>query len=445
VKNLHENPLQRFQQARATALHGGIPVNHSQPAALSPHPGQGPDDETGIIERVALYAFLLNLGLAAMKGTLAFFSNSLAVTAGAIDSGADAVASVIVYGGLKLSTRKSASFPLGLYKIENLISLIVAFLIFLTGFEIAREVLRHAAAAPEISSPVVVLLGVGVAATYLFGRYAGAVGRRTASPTLIAESRHRQVDVLSSVVVLVSVLPGYLGWQFSLFGLTIDQIAAGVVLIFIARAGWELLVDGMRVLLDASIDFETLDQIRKILESQSMVVKVQSLTGRNAGRVRFLQASVVMRTDDLQKAHQTSESLERDIRARVPRIERVMIHYEPQPRTHTTIAIPLADPSGIISDHFGEAPYFLLATIRLADQQVEKKKAIPNPHREVEPAKGIRVAEWLVEQKVDHVFMREDLSHKGPGYVFGNAGVKAVITEAHYVEEVMAEFTAANP
>jgi cation diffusion facilitator family transporter len=420
-------------------------VNHGQTATVLAHPGKGADEEAGIIQRVALYAFLLNLGLAVMKGALAFFSNSLAVTAGAIDSGTDAVASAVLYIGLKLSTRKSASFPLGLYKIENLISVIVALFILFTGYEIAREVLHQAVVAPEISSTLVVLLAAGVAATYLFGRYAGTVGRRTASPTLIAEGRHRQVDVLSSIVVLASVLPGYFGREFSLFGFSIDQIAAGVVLIFIGHAGWELLSDGMRVLLDASVDFATLDQVRRILEDHPVVVKVQSLIGRNAGRFRFLQASLIVRTDDFQKAHEISESLERDIRANVPRVERIMIHYEPRPRTHARIAIPLADPSGIISDHFGEAPYFLLATIRLADHEAEKQEVIPNPHRAVETAKGIRVAEWLVEQNVDQVFMREDLSRKGPGYVFGNAGVKTVITGACDVEEVMASLMSATP
>jgi predicted Fe-Mo cluster-binding NifX family protein len=245
------------------------------------------------------------------------------------------------------------------------------------------------------------------------------------------------VDVLSSAVVLVSVLTGYLKWGFSLFGVSLDQMAAGVVLIFIARAGWGLLSDGMRVLLDASIDFETLDQVRRILMDHPMVIKVQSLIGRNAGRFRFLQTSVIVRTSDLQRAHELSEDLELQIREKVPHVERVMVHYEPQPRTHSRIAIPIADPSGIISDHFGGSPYFAIVTVRLSDFRIEKQEVMENPHKDVETAKGIRVAEWLVQHKVDRVFMREDVSHKGPGYVFGNAGVKANTTAAHDAKEVM--------
>ena len=84
-------------------------------------------------------------------------------------------------------------------------------------------------------------------ATLLFGQYAISIGRRTESPTLIAEGRHRQVDVLSSIVVLVSVILSYFDLHLNILGVTIDQIGAALILIFIACAGWELLSDGIRV------------------------------------------------------------------------------------------------------------------------------------------------------------------------------------------------------
>ena len=395
------------------------------------------DRETKLIGKVALYAFLLNLGLAVMKGVLAVFSNSLAVTAGAIDSATDSAASLALYGGLKLSTRKTPSFPLGLYKIENVLSVFVALSIFFGGFEIARELFSHNASPPRISLGVVILLIGSVATTYLFGQYAIRIGRQTESPTLIAEGRHRQVDVLSSIVVLISVLPDYFGWHFSLYGVSIDQVAAGTVLFFIARTGWELLSDGMRVLLDASLDFETLDQARSILKNHPMVVSVQSLSGRNAGRFRFLQASVILRTGDLEKAHQISEDLEHSIREKIPHVEHVTISYEPRPHSHIRFAVPLSDTAGIISGHFGESPFFAILTLRLADHSLEHQEIIENPYKDIATAKGIRVAEWLVEQKVDQIFMTENLSHKGPDYVFRNAGVHAQRTEAESLAEIL--------
>jgi cation diffusion facilitator family transporter len=414
-------------------------MDHAQPNEVNTHLGRSTDQETRLIRKVALYAFLLNLGLAIMKSLLALFSNSLAVTASAIDSGTDAVASLVLYAGLRLSSRRTPSFPLGLYKIENFISVMVALSIFFAGYEITLEALRAARSAPMISVSVVILLSAGVLAIYSFGAYANRVGRRTESPTLIAEGTHRMVDVLSSVVVVVSAVMGYFGWEFSLFGISVDQIAAGVVVVFIAWAGWELLVDGMRVLLDASVDFETLNQVRKILEGHPMVVKVNSLVGRSAGRFRFLQTNVTLRTGDLEKAHRISESLENDIRDKISHVERVVIHYEPRPRTHTRIAIPLADREGAVSSHFGSSPFFAFVVVRLEDGKEEKREVIENPHHEVDLAKGIRVAEWLVEQNIDQVVMKEDLSRKGPGYVLANAGIRSSITQADKLEQVVEE------
>jgi len=111
-----------------------------------------------------------------------------------------------------------------------------------------------------------------------------------------------------------------------------------------------------------------LDQVRSVLNEHPLVAKVRSLVGRNAGRFRFLQTNIVVRTVDLQKAHRISQDLEREIRRKVPHLERVIIHYEPQPRTHLRIAAPLADSNGKMSDHFGSSPYFALVTVRLSDR-----------------------------------------------------------------------------
>jgi cation diffusion facilitator family transporter len=395
------------------------------------------EHETRLIKKVAFFAFLINLGLALMKGILAIISGSLAVSAGAIDSATDSIASLVLYGGVRLSSKKSPHFPLGLYKIENVISVVVAFFIFFAGYEIARQILTAAQRPPEVSMTVIVLLFVGTVATFLFGQYALRTGKRTGSPTLFAEARHRQVDVISSLVVLASAGMSYFRVQISVLGISIDQIAAGLVLIFIARAGWGLLADGMRVLLDASVDFETLDRVQKIIQDEPMVSEIKSLVGRSAGRFTFLQIDVVLRTDDLNKAHQVTEDIERNVHQEVPHVARVIIHYEPKKPDHIHIAVPLSDPGGSVSDHLGQSPYFALITIRLSDKQIVKQEVRENPHRFVKTAKGIQVAEWLVTQKIDEVVINEDLSHKGPGYVFSNAGVSIRIVSKRHLHDVI--------
>jgi predicted Fe-Mo cluster-binding NifX family protein len=248
----------------------------------------------------------------------------------------------------------------------------------------------------------------------------------------MADAQEYRVHVFSSGVVFLALLG-------QMVGVPLDRYAAMIIVVLIVKTGWDLLSDGMRVLLDASLDPETLDQVRAIIEAEPAVIEIRSLVGRNAGRYRFIEADVVLRVEDLEKAHAVSERIAAAIRAKVPHVERVQLHYEPRPRTHLRYTLPLADTDGLLSEHFGEAPYFGMVTVRLADGQVERKEVLANPYQDVEKAKGIQVGEWLVGLKTDVVLLREDVHGKGPAYVFRDAGVETRLTQATTQSEAIAE------
>jgi predicted Fe-Mo cluster-binding NifX family protein len=153
-----------------------------------------------------------------------------------------------------------------------------------------------------------------------------------------------------------------------------------------------------------------------------------------------VEAEVTLRVRELEKAEATTQHIEAQIREAVPYVDRVLIHAEPMERTHLRYAVPLNDPGGAFSEHFGEALYFGLVTLRLADGAIEQQQVVANPHTELEKAKGIRVAEWLVAQKVDVVLLKQSLHGKGPTYVFGDAGVEMQETTATTLEEALAGF-----
>jgi len=219
--------------------------------------------------------------------------------------------------------------------------------------------------------------------------------------------------------------------------LPLDRAAALVIVLAISKTGWELLSDGMRVLLDASLDAESLAQIQHTVESEPAVIEVKWITARNAGRFRFVEAAVTLRVNALDKADTITRRMVAQIRKDVPHVDRVLIHAEPASRTHWCYAIPLADASGMISEHFGEAPFHALVQVRASDGTVEIQQIMANPFSEETKAKGIRVAEWLVGQKVDVVVLKEDLGRKGPVYVFADAGVEVRTVDAKDMHEAI--------
>lgn len=62
---------------------------------------------------------------------------------------------------------------------------------------------------------------------------------------------------------------------------------------------------------------------------------------------------------------------------------------------------------------------------------------VVNPHCTEARAKGIRVAEWLVAQKIDVVLSPEDVSKKGPAYVLREAGVQLRSTDKSTISEAI--------
>jgi cation diffusion facilitator family transporter len=384
------------------------------------------------VERAGWLSIGVNVFLAALNLIIAAASGSLAVAAEGVHNLVDLVAAIAVLAGLKLSRRKSKDFPYGLYKVENLVAVIIALLIFFTSYEIACEAVlsptSEATVNPWMLGGVVLAMIVPLA----FSAYEMRVGRAANSPSLIADAQEYRVHVFSSGVALLALIG-------QMVNVPLDRAAALVIVVLVAKTGWELLADGMRVLLDASLDADTLGQVRAILDGDSQVVHVTALTGRNAGRYRFIEAEISLRTHDLDKAYAASSRLEGAIRTQVPHVDRVLIHYEPTARTHVRYAAPLTNATGTLSEHFGEAPYFALTTVRTTDGVLERQEVQANPFAGIPKAKGIRVAEWLVAQKTDVVLIKQSLKGKGPEYVFSDAGTEMRVTSGATLEATLAE------
>ena len=386
-------------------------------------------DDDRRVQRVAFYAILVNVALAALRGYLAHLSGSLAVVAVTVDAAIDVAAALLLWGGLKLSARKTKNFPYGLYKVENVIQVVVALLIFVVAAEILRQAFTSTSSSVTVSALVIGGMAISTVAILALSVYMAREGKKSGSPALMAEARHRWIDVVASAVVFLALVSAYLGFP-------VDRLAAGLVAAFIIYSGWGLLRDGMRVLLDASLDQETLAQVRRTVESDPAVCEVRSLVGRSSGRYRFLELIIAVRTENLEKAHAISTRVEKRVRAEVARVDRVIIHCEPLIRTHLRVAVPLVDLGGTVSSHFGEAPFFARLVVRLDTGELEEQQIRANPQGRAEKSRGILVAEWLVKDKIDLVIQREQLG-KGPEYAFQDAGVEVEVWDVTKLPDVI--------
>ncbi|MEI6451175.1 MAG: cation transporter dimerization domain-containing protein, partial [Actinomycetes bacterium] len=87
----------------------------------------------------------------------------------------------------------------------------------------------------------------------------------------------------------------------------------------------QVLRDGLRVLLDASLEEDVLKQVRTCAESQPGVKRVAAVLGRNSGSYRFVTLRVVPDGVDLAGAERSAAGVATAVRKRVKRIDRVSV------------------------------------------------------------------------------------------------------------------------
>ena len=373
-------------------------------------------------EKTALQAILITLFIFGIKVIAAIITGSIALKAEAFHTFSDSIASMTVFAGLKMAKRKTKTFPYGLYKIENLMSVVISLLILYSGYEIAMEAIGATQMDLKNFGVGIILLVVVIIITFLFSRYEMKIGKEINSPILLADAKHSRTDVLSNMVVMIAIIFGSIGYK-------LDKIAALIVVVFIAKTGFEILKDGVKVLLDASVDYETLSKTEKIILNTPQVVEIKSLTGRNSGRFKFIEANIIIKTHNLDKAHIIADKIEENIRKEVRNIDQVLIHYEPMRKEEIVYAIPLMEDNESISPHFGEAPWFMFIIFKNGEKTANRVKVIQNPCIKEEKGKGILAAEFLLQNSIDVVIVKKDFSGKGPAYVFSDANVEVILTE----------------
>ncbi len=379
--------------------------------------------------KIASYSIAINTFLFVFKLAMALTSGSISLLADAIHSSTDIISSIALFIGIKISGRKSKRFPYGLYKVENLVSLGIAFLIFLTGYEIIREVFfEHRGFILTRPGLAMATAGVAMGVTWFFSAYELKAGKRINSPALMADGKHIRTDAIVSLIVLL----GLVGKQLHF---PAEKVATLIVIGFILKAGWDILIESIRVLLDASIEPKTLNEIRQIILSHPSVTEIREIIGRNSGSFTFIEGDLVVKASDFHHAHHIIEEITAEIKEKIPHIDRIVLHYEPARKSSFLIAAMLSDATQWrISQHFGEAPYIGWIEIDSKENRILRMEVTTNPFTEIEKGKGIKVAEHLASQGVDLVLIREAFHGKGPEYVFTSRDIKVIQTQAEIID-----------
>lgn len=251
--------------------------------------------------------------LTIIKLVVGIASGSVAVLASAIDSVLDMFVSVFNYFAINNSEKPAdKNFNYGRGKIEALASVIEGTIITVSGLFLLYQAIKKA-----INGEVSAYLGISLTVmiisliiTIALVLYLNKIAKQTNSMVIKADALHYKTDVYTNIAVLVSlVLVNFTGIEL------IDVIIGGGISIFIIYSAYELIQEGVLVLLDRAVEEEIVSEIIQIIKEEKQINTYHLLKTRDAGSKTFVEVHLVFDCIiTLMDAHKVTDRIEEKIK-----------------------------------------------------------------------------------------------------------------------------------
>lgn len=267
--------------------------------------------------------------LIVIKLFIGLLSGSVAVLASAIDSVLDLIVSAFNYFAItKAEQPANKTFNYGKGKIEALAAVIEGTVITVSGlfifYSAIKKAIFHEPLEHLSESILVMLISLGLTvALVIFLNY---VAKKTHSMVVKSDALHYKTDVLSNGAILISlVLIQVTGFEL------IDSIMGVIISIYIIHSAYEIIRDGIYILLDASLDEEIVESIKNIILEEKELSDFHYLKTRKSANTNFVDVHLVFSPGiSLMRAHHAGDRIEEKIKELIPEGEWVInAHLDP--------------------------------------------------------------------------------------------------------------------
>lgn len=286
------------------------------------------------IYKVTLAGGAVNVALLVFKFVAGILGHSAAMVADAVHSLSDFVTDIIVLVFVYISGKpqdKSHDYGHGKYEtlaltIIGIALMVVAVGIFYNGaLRIVDWCQGQQLEAPGMLALWAALLSIVL--KELTYRYTIRYARKLESSSLEANAWHHRSDALSSIGTALGIGGAVLlGQRWTV----LDPIASVVVGAFIVKVAVDLILQGMRDLLEHSLPDDIEDEIMQIAQSEPDVIQPHDLRTRRIGNRYAIELHILMDGNiTLAKAHDHADSIENQLKKRFGQNTHVAIHMEP--------------------------------------------------------------------------------------------------------------------
>jgi len=274
-----------------------------------------------------------------VKLVLGVASGSVAVLASAIDSFLDMLVSMLNFFAIKKSEETPDSeYHYGKGKIQAIAAVIEGTIITISGLYIIYEAIKKLTRGSETTllTPSIIAMSFSIIITYALVKYLLKIAKETDNIVIKADALHYKTDLWSNAAVLIALGAVYFtGYD------QIDAIFGLGIGLFIIYSAYEIIQEGIEILLDRALDADIVEMIDEIISNHPEVTSHHWLRTRTDGTTNFVEFHMVLRPNMLLlEAHRIADEVEDKIHLLDQNKKWIITpHFDPYDDEHMNIAM----------------------------------------------------------------------------------------------------------
>lgn len=279
----------------------------------------------GIVSGIV--GILCNIILSVSKFFIGVISNSVSIMADGINNLSDASSNIVTILGTKLANKPvDAEHPFGHGRMEYISALVVAFLIFLMGFELGKSSIEKIINPQEVTFSIVslVVLILSIVIKLWLAGFNDKIFKKTNNVNAKAVKQDSLNDCLATFAAIIALLIS----SFTDF-IYADGIIGLIVAFVVVLAGIDIIKDIVGNLLGKAPDPELVKSIEDLITKEKWIYGVHDLIIHDYGPGRII-ASVhaeVPCDADILEVHEVIDRVEKEINSKLNIV--ICIHMDP--------------------------------------------------------------------------------------------------------------------
>ena len=278
--------------------------------------------------KVSIITLLVNVFLSILKIISGILGKSSAMISDGVHSLSDIISTIIVIIGIKLSNKNEDTLhQYGHERFENVASIILSFLLFITGVLIGingiKNIHTNTIVIPKFIALIAALISI-IIKEWMY-HYTIKTAKKYNSDAMKADAWHHRSDAISSIISLIGIYFTIKGYIY------MDLIASIIISLIIVKISVEIFIESINKMLDTACSKEIIDNIKTVVLKVEGVTGIDLLKTRQFGNKIYVDLEInADKNITFEESHNITHNVHDIVEKEIKNVKHIMIHINPK-------------------------------------------------------------------------------------------------------------------